>query len=204
MILYNIQKEIPDILLDIRYCTTFNFIGEVIDGYIDPIALGTKELINALKIINQKAIQLGYRLKIYDTYRPQRALDHFMRWKDTNNNSMKSIFYPEYEKKDLFEKNFIIEKSAHTRGSTVDLTLVNEKTGKELDMGSYFDFFGDISKPLYKIGLTSQQIQNRIFLRTLMLDNGFLPLESEWWHYTLKNEPYPNTYFDLEVKLNGN
>lgn len=204
MKLYNIQKEIPDVLLDIRYCTTYNFIGEVIDGYIDPVALGTKELIDALKIVNTKSKSLGYRLKIYDAYRPQQALDHFMRWKDTDDDSMKSIFYPEYEKKDLFEKNFIIEKSAHTRGSTIDLTLVQTKNGKELDMGSYFDYFGKISNPLYTKGLTQVQIHNRMVLRSLMLDHGFFPLESEWWHFTLRNEPYPNTYFDWEVKINGN
>lgn len=93
---------------------------------------------------------------------------------------------------------------AHTRGSTVDLTLVDEKTGKELDMGSYFDYFGDISSPLHKDGLTTIQIQNRMTLRNLMLDNGFIPLESEWWHYTLKDEPYPDTYFNMEVKSDGN
>ncbi len=204
MKLLNIQKEIPDILLDIRYCTTYNFIGEIIDGYIDPVALGTKELVEQLKVINSKARQMGYRLKIWDAYRPQSALDHFMTWKDTEDDKMKSIFYPKYSKSYLFENDFIIEKSAHTRGSTVDLTLVDEKTGKELDMGSYFDYFGDISSPLHNDGLTSIQIQNRMTLRNLMLDNGFIPLESEWWHYTLKDEPYPDTYFNVEVKSDGN
>ena len=204
MRLLNIQKEIPDIRLEIRYCTTYNFIGEIIDGYKDPIALGTKELVEQLKIINSKARQMGYRLKIWDAYRPQSALDHFMAWKGIEDDKMKSIFYPEYSKNDLFENNFIIEKSAHTRGSTVDLTLVDEKTGKELDMGSYFDYFGDISSPLYTDGLTSIQIQNRKILRNLMLDNGFIPLESEWWHYTLKDEPYPDIYFNMEVKFDGN
>ena len=204
MRLLNIQKEIPDILLEIRYCTTYNFIGEIIDGYKDPIALGTKELVEQLKIINSKARQMGYRLKIWDAYRPQSALGHFMAWKGIEDDKMKSIFYPEYSKNDLFENNFIIEKSAHTRGSTVDLTLVDEKTGKELDMGSYFDYFGDISSPLYTDGLTSIQIQNRKILRNLMLDNGFIPLESEWWHYTLKDEPYPDIYFNMEVKFDGN
>ena len=131
MKLLNIQKEIPDILLDIRYCTTYNFIGEIIDGYIDPVALGTKELVKQLKVINSKARQMGYRLKIWDAYRPQSALDHFMTWKDTEDDKMKSIFYPKYSKSYLFENDFIIEKSAHTRSSTVDLTLVDEKTGKE-------------------------------------------------------------------------
>ena len=204
MKLLNIQKEIPDILLEIRYCTTYNFIGKIIDGYIDPVALGTKELVEQLKIINSKARQMGYRLKIWDAYRPQSALDHFMTWKDTEDDKMKSIFFPEYSKKYLFENDFIIEKSAHTRGSTVDLTLVDEKTGKELDMGSYFDYFGDISSPLYTKGLTNHQINNRMTLRNLMLDNGFIPLESEWWHYTLKDEPYPDTYFNEEVKCDGN
>ena len=115
MKLLNIQKEIPDILLDIRYCTTYNFIGEIIDGYIDPVALGTKELVEQLKVINSKARQMGYRLKIWDAYRPQSALDHFMTWKDTEDDKMKSIFYPKYSKSYLFENDFIIEKSAHTR-----------------------------------------------------------------------------------------
>ena len=104
MKLLNIQKEIPDILLDIRYCTTYNFIGEIIDGYIDPVALGTKELVKQLKVINSKARQMGYRLKIWDAYRPQSALDHFMTWKDTEDDKMKSIFYPKYSKSYLFKK----------------------------------------------------------------------------------------------------
>lgn len=135
MKLLNIQKEIPDILLDIRYCTTYNFIGEIIDGYIDPVALGTKELVKQLKVINSKARQMGYRLKIWDAYRPQSALDHFMTWKDTEDDKMKSIFYPKYSKSYLFENDFIIEKSAHTRGSTVDLTLVDEKNRKRIRYG---------------------------------------------------------------------
>lgn len=138
MKLLNIQKEIPDILLEIRYCTTYNFIGEIIDGYIDPVALGTKELVEQLKIINSKARQMGYRLKIWDAYRPQSALDHFMAWKDTEDDQMKSIFYPEYSKKYLFENDFIIEKSAHTRGSTVDLTLVDVKNRKRIRYGILF------------------------------------------------------------------
>ena len=197
-----ITDYIPDIVVDLKYATADNFTGTVIYDFKDAyLRYGT---VKKLAVAQEKFKAMGYYIKIWDAYRPQSALDHFMTWKDTEDDKMKSIFYPKYSKSYLFENDFIIEKSAHTRGSTVDLTLVDEKTGKELDMGSYFDYFGDISSPLHNDGLTTIQIQNRMTLRHLMLDNGFIPLESEWWHYTLKDEPYPDTYFNVEVKSDGN
>ena len=197
----NLQKEIPDLLLDIRYCSSFNFVGTPIDGYIDPVAIGTTELAHALKEVNQVVLDAGYRLKIYDVYRPQKAVDHFMRWaQDFNDTKMKDIFYPNIKKETMFRDNYLIEKSGHSRGSTIDCTLFDVKTGCDLDMGSYFDLFDQKSHPLYTHTLSSEQINNRMFLREIMLNHGFLPLETEWWHFTLKDEPYPNTYFNFDVK----
>ena len=143
---------------------------------------------------------MGYRLKIYDAYRPQKAVDHFVRWAaDIQDIRMKKYFYPDLDKSVLFEQEYIMEKSGHTRGSTVDLTLFDMNTEKELDMGGTFDWFGIESHPDYG-KITHQQIHNRMILRSLMLSHGFKPLSSEWWHFTLKDEPFPDTYFTFPVK----
>lgn len=143
---------------------------------------------------------MGYRLKIYDAYRPQKAVDHFVRWAaDIPDVRMKKYFYPDLDKSVLFEQEYIMEKSGHTRGSTVDLTLFDMNTEKELDMGGTFDWFGVESHPDFG-GITHQQIHNRMILRSLMLRHGFKPLSSEWWHFTLKDEPFPDTYFTFPVR----
>lgn len=197
----NLQKEIPDILLDIRYCSSYNFVGEVIDGYIDPIALSTYEMCQALKDVNEVVKAYGYRLKVYDAYRPQKAVNHFMRWaKDFNDTKIKSIFYPNIEKEAIFKEQYLIEKSGHSRGSTIDCTLFDDKKGCDLDMGSPFDLFDQKSHPLYTDFLNETQINNRFLLRDIMTSHGFIPLESEWWHFTLKDEPYPFRYFDFDIK----
>ncbi|MCR4667105.1 MAG: M15 family metallopeptidase [Desulfovibrio sp.] len=191
---------IPDILLDIRYYSTFNFIGDRIDGYEASCALLTREAAEALKCVSDEAMGLGFRLMIYDAYRPQRAVDHFSRWaSDENDVRMKSYFYPKLEKHRLFELGFILRKSAHSRGSTVDLTLFDVEAGRKADMGSNFDFFGQRSRTDYTGNLTAKQKENRQCLRSLMTKNGFLSLKEEWWHFTLANEPYPDTYFDFPV-----
>ena len=142
----------------------------------------------------------GYRLKIYDAYRPQRAVTHFMNWaKDTSDTRMKQYFYPNLDKSVLFAQGYIAEKSGHSRGSTVDLTLFDMASEKELDMGGTFDWFGIESHPDYK-EITEEQFANRMILREAMLRHGFKPLEEEWWHFTLKDEPYPDTYFDYPVR----
>lgn len=195
-----ITDVVPDVILEIRYYSTYNFVGERIDGYEQPVALLTKQAADSLKVVSDELRKHGYRLKIWDSYRPQRAVNHFIRWaEDLNDTAMKRIFYPMVDKSLLFEQNYIMARSGHSRGSTVDLTLVDEQTGKELDMGSTFDWFGTESHPDY-MDLTSTQLANRLVLRHAMLSHGFKPLDSEWWHFTLANEPFPDTYFDFPVR----
>ena len=192
---------IPDAILEIRYYSTFNFVGERIDGYFAPLAYLTEEAANALKKASDSLKKQGYRIKIYDAYRPQMAVDHFKRWsEDLRATEMKPYFYPDVDKSEMFTKGYIAERSGHSRGSTVDLTLVDMMTGMEVDMGSGFDFFGEISHSENTDGLTDIQINNRAILRKAMVGNGFMPLPEEWWHFTLENEPYPDTYFDFSVK----
>ena len=191
---------VPDVILEIRYFSTYNFVGMRIDGYEEPVALLTQEAAEALKQVSDEMKQQGYRLKIYDCYRPQTAVNHFVRWAENLNAvDMKPVFYPDVDKADLFEQGFIAKKSGHSRGSTVDLTLVDAFSGREVDMGGPFDFFGELSHPGYRGALTEQQISNRQLLRDTMLKHGFKPLSTEWWHFTLKDEPYPGTYFDFPV-----
>lgn len=196
-----LAEEIPDVISEIRYYTTYNFVGERITGYNKPVALVTKECADALRNVNRELLALGYRMKIYDTYRPQRAVDHFVRWaEDLDDTRMKPFFYPDVDKTVLFDEHYLARKSGHSRGSTVDLTLFDMKTGKDADMGGPFDFFGELSHPDYTETLTETQIKNRSVLRNAMLSAGFLPSASEWWHFTLKNEPYPETYFDFPIE----
>ncbi|MBQ9228695.1 MAG: M15 family metallopeptidase [Eubacterium sp.] len=191
---------VPDAILEIRYYSTYNFVGDRIDGYEQPIALLTKEAADALKNASDELKEKGYRLKIYDAYRPQMAVTHFMNWaKDVDDTRMKAYFYPELDKSVLFDQGYIAEKSGHSRGSTVDLTLFDMETEKEVDMGGTFDYFGELSHPDYTDGITEEQYNNRMILREAMLNNGFKPLEEEWWHFTLKDEPYPDTYFQFPV-----
>lgn len=196
-----IAKEIDDVILEIRYSSTYNFIGDKIDGYVDSTALLSVEACNALKKASDEFKSLGYRIKIYDAYRPMKAVRHFVRWaKDIDDTRMKDIFYPNVDKKDLFKLGFISDRSSHSRGSTVDITLFDEKTGKDVDMGSYFDYFGDISNSDYS-DLSLEQLNNRKLLRDVMSKYGFKVLDSEWWHFTLIDEPYKDTYFEFEVKI---
>jgi len=197
-----ITDVIPDAILEIRYYSTFNFVGERIDGYEAPVAYLTREAAQALAGASQDLMAQGYRIKIYDAYRPQSAVDHFKAWAaDVDDVRMQEYFYPELDKSVLFEQGYIAAKSGHSRGSTVDLTLVDMKTGRDVDMGGGFDYFGRLSHPAYTQGLTQEQIDNRNILRDAMTANGFKAINTEWWHFTLKNEPYPNTYFDFPVAL---
>jgi D-Ala-D-Ala dipeptidase vanX. Metallo peptidase. MEROPS family M15D len=192
---------VPDAILEIRYFGTYNFVGDRIDGYLEPTALLTKQAADSLRAVSDDVIKLGYRLKIYDAYRPQMAVDHFVRWAaDFDDTRMKTYFYPNLEKNVLFPQEYICEKSGHTRGSTLDLTLFDMATEKELDMGGTFDWFGPESHPDYTEGITKQQFQNRMILRDAMMRHGFKPFNTEWWHFTLENEPFPDTYFTFPVK----
>lgn len=195
-----LDEVIPDAEYDLRYYTGDNFIGERIDGYNGPFAILTLRAARALKKANDDLGTQGYRLKIIDAYRPQKAVNHFARWsKDPLDIEMKERFYPGVDKRNLFKQGYLSSKSGHSRGSTVDLTLVYKKTGEEVDMGSRVDFLGPISAHGAK-GLTKAQRTARYLLKTAMVKQGFQPYSKEWWHYTLKNEPYPSTYFDFDVE----
>ena len=194
-----LSDYVPGIIQEIRYYSTYNFIGDRIDGYEEPCALITKEAARALKSVSNEMMVLGYRLKVFDAYRPVCAVKHFMLWGiEDQDIRMKPYFYPDQQKQELFEKGYIAKKSSHSRGSTVDLTLLDMASGKELDMGSPFDLFSEKSHPDYS-GITEEQYRNRMTLRNAMLRNGFLPIDCEWWHFTLENEPYPDTYFEFPV-----
>ena len=209
----NIADVVPDVILEIRYYSTYNFVGARIDGYEEPVALMTKVAADSLRAVSDDLKYHGYVLKIYDAYRPQRAVDHFMRWAQNPTDTItRAYFYPYLTKPEVFEKEYVAKRSGHSRGSTVDLTIVDMKTGKDVDMGGTFDWFGPESHPDYcgdpetleyrpqEGGITSEQFYNRMVLRAAMLRHGFKPLDNEWWHFTLKNEPFPNTYFTFPVR----
>ena len=185
---------------ELRYLKTNNFIGKTIDGYDDNCVIITKETADALHKVQTILTKKGLSLKIFDAYRPQQAVNHFVKWaRILNDTLMKQEYYPQVPKSELFKRGFIAKKSGHTRGSTVDLTIVDLKTGKELDMGSAYDFFGVESHPFYK-KINNHQKKNRLYLRKIMLDNNFNPYDNEWWHFTLRNEPFPETYFNFPIK----
>ena len=185
---------------ELRYGTSNNFIGKPIDGYLKDSLIISTPAAKALKEIQTKLMLSGLSLKIFDAYRPQQAVDHFVRWaQEMNDTLMKKLYYPDVQKSELFTLGFIASKSGHTRGSTVDLSIVDVKTNKELDMGSSYDFFGEKSHPFYK-KITEAQMKNRMLLRTIMIKNGFIPYDNEWWHFTLKDEPYPTTYFNFLIE----
>lgn len=208
----NISDVVPDVILEIRYFGTYNFVGTRVDGYLQPTALLTREAADSLRVVSEELKAQGYRLKIYDAYRPQMAVDHFMRWgADLDDTLMRPYFYPQVDKKDLFRLGYIAEKSGHSRGSTLDLTIFDMRTEKEVDMGGTFDWFGHESHPdcggnpqtgVYRQNdtITAQQFANRMLLRNAMLNHGFKPYDCEWWHFTLNNEPYPDTYFEFPVR----
>ena len=194
-----LAEFIPQIVQEIRYYSTYNFVGERIDGYEEPVALLTKEAARALKAVSNEMIVKGYRLKIFDAYRPVCAVNQFKLWAiEDLDVRMKPYFYPEIEKQDLFKLGYIAARSSHSRGSTVDLTLLDMQSGKVVDMGSPFDLFSEKSHPDYR-GITDEQYENRMLLQKAMVRNGFETLDCEWWHFTLKDEPYPDTYFEFPV-----
>ena len=193
-----IYSVINDAAFDIRYYSSNNFTGNKINGYKAPIAYMTKEGTNALAVAAADLRKQGYRLLIWDSYRPQKAVDNFVEWINNPNNEGDKSFYPNLKKSDLLKGQYIMSKSGHTRGSTVDLTLI-KKDGSFVDMGGTFDLFSEISHPDYK-KLTREQKKNRKILHNAMIKAGFTGIDSEWWHFTLKNEPYPDTYFNFDVE----
>jgi D-alanyl-D-alanine dipeptidase len=208
---YCFSQELPDgfvylsdvdktIKSELRYLSSNNFIGKPIDGYSNNRVIITKPAAINLKKIQTELLKKGFSLKIFDAYRPQQAVNHFVKWaKVLNDTLMKKEYYPEVHKSELFNLGYIASKSGHTRGSTLDVTIINIKTAKELDMGSPYDFFGVQSHPFFP-KISKEQKENRVFLRAIMLQNNFKPYENEWWHFTLIEEPFPNTYFNFPVK----
>ena len=194
-----LSDVVPHIVQEIRYFSTFNFVGDRVDGYEEPIALLTHDAARALKAVSNEMMVKGYRLKVFDAYRPVMAVRHFIYWAiEDDDIRMKPYFYPDIDKQDAFELGYIAKQSSHSRGSAIDLTLLDMKTGREVDMGGPFDLFGELSHPDYR-GVTDEQYANRMLLRAAMERNGFEPYECEWWHFRLVNEPFPDTWFDFPV-----
>ena len=193
-----VYTMIDDAAYDIRYYSSNNFTGNKINGYNAPVAYMTKEALEALSNAAQDLRQQGYRLLIWDTYRPQKAVDNFVEWINNPKDDGDKSFYPTLKKSDLLKGQYIMEKSGHTRGSTVDLTLI-KKDGSFVDMGGTFDLFSEVSHPDYK-KITGKQKKNRKILHDAMIKAGFKGIDSEWWHFTLENEPFKDTYFDFDVE----
>ena len=194
-----LDEVLTHAVYDVRYASDHNFVGQNIEGYyIDRIVI-TEPAAQALKSIEERLYKLGYGLKVFDAYRPQTAVNHFIDWaKDPTDTLTKQEFYPDQDKKYLFQLGYISTRSGHSRGSTIDLTLYHLKDQKEVDMGSPYDFFGEISHYDYT-KITKAQLKNRFLLKTIMSDGGFRSYSKEWWHYTLRGEPYPKTFFDCIV-----
>lgn len=191
---------IPSIHVELRYFGSDNFMGNPIEGYHREVAILSEQATIALKEVQNELQQYNLSIKIYDSYRPQRAVNHFMRWaRDLNDTLNKQEYYPNVMKQHLFKEGYIAARSGHTRGSTLDMTLVDIKTGKPLDMGSPYDFFGKVSWVDNK-NLKAQQLANRMLIQTIMRKYGFVHYPKEWWHFTLRNEPFPDTYFDFVVE----
>lgn len=195
-----LTDSVPRALIEMRYYGTNNFMGCQVDGYEEPIALITHEAAHALRLAEQDLNRKGYLLKIYDAYRPQCAVDHFFRWaKEPSDTIMKSEYYPTISKEQIFRRGFVARKSSHSRGSTVDLTLVDQDTGEEVDMGGSFDLFDSSSHTDYE-EISAEQRANRQLLKETMMRYGFKPARGEWWHFTLVNEPFPDKYFQFKVR----
>ncbi len=190
----NVNSQSPSIRYEMRYAGTDNFIGSPVDGYEEPICYLTKEAAIAVQKVQASLQKEGQTLRVYDCFRPQRAVDHFVRWaKELNDTKMKSAYYPGVNKKELFKLGYIAAKSGHSRGSTLDLTIDG------LDMGTPFDFF-DPRSHTESDAVTKEQHKNRMRLKKVMEENGFQNYAEEWWHFTLKDEPFKERYFDFAIK----
>lgn len=197
-----IKDVIPSIELEIRYAGTNNFIGKPINGYYKPKAIVTKQAAEALKKVQKELNASNLGLKIFDAFRPQISVDHFVSWAKVLSDTLKkSEFYPNVKKRNLFKEQYISSRSGHSRGSTVDITIIDLSTTKKvaLDMGSPYDFFGKESWVTNQ-NLTSKQIQNRKLLQDVMKKHNFRNYIQEWWHFTLRNEPFPDTYFNFVIE----
>jgi len=191
---------VPFVLQDVRYYSSSNFVGERIDGYYAPVSILTREAAEALLTAHEILFEQGYIIKLFDTYRPTDAVAHFVRWgQDLEDQRMKHVFYPDVEKSELFRLGYISSRSAHSRGSVIDLTLVCFITGTDIDMGSGFGLFGELAHHGTD-KITAEQTANRLILRRAMEAAGFRAYSREWWHYTLNNEPFPDTFFNFPVR----
>lgn len=207
-----VKDYVPDVIEDIRYSTNNNFMGAVVNGYKSNSAIITKKAAEKLKEAADEFRKDGYVIKIYDSYRPQKAVDHFVRWAKTSDQKNKANYYPTIAKKNLFPR-YIASKSGHSKGSTLDLTICDAQTKKEVDMGSHFDYFGPPSHTTflgsYPEGNADKKVEKkhqdkRLYMKRVMERHGFINYANEWWHYTLKNEPYPHKYFDFDVSIDPN
>ncbi|MCM8570655.1 M15 family metallopeptidase [Gramella jeungdoensis] len=195
-----IDAEIPGVVYEIRYAGSNNFIGKPVKGYKREQAILSEPAAKALAKVQKELISKDYMLKIFDAYRPQTAVNHFIEWaREPGDTLNKQQFYPDVSKKNLFELGYIASRSGHSRGSTVDLTIIHAETCEEVDMGSTYDFFGEISHH-NSIKITEEQKRNRELLKNIMSKYGFRAYPEEWWHYTYRMEPYPDTYFDFPVE----
>ncbi|SDB47140.1 D-Ala-D-Ala dipeptidase vanX. Metallo peptidase. MEROPS family M15D [Flavobacteriaceae bacterium MAR_2010_188] len=195
-----VKEVITDIDVELRYFTDNNFVGDTITDYNKNELILTKPAAVALREVQNQLMQQNLCLRIYDGYRPQGAVNHFIKWaRKLDDTLMKQQFYPEVKKRNLFNSGYIASRSGHSRGSTVDLTIIDAATGKPLDMGSPYDFFGEVSWIEHK-GISDAQRKNRQLLQKVMAKNGFRNYPKEWWHFTLRNEPFPGTYFDFPIE----
>ncbi|WP_418511409.1 M15 family metallopeptidase [Corallibacter sp.] len=195
-----VDTVIPDIDVELRYYSTHNFVGDTINAYHDNTLILTEQTARALKNVQDELESQNLCLRVYDGYRPQPAVNHFITWaRDLNDTINKKEFYPEVNKRHLFRDGYIASRSGHSRGSTVDLTIIDGNTFEPIDMGSPYDFFGEKSWVNYE-HITEKQKANRQLLQSVMLKHGFRNYSKEWWHFTLRGEPFPNTYFDFPVE----
>jgi D-alanyl-D-alanine dipeptidase len=189
---------VPGLVVDMRYFGTANFVGARVDGYEAPVCILTQQAAAALAAVQRDLAPRNLGLKVFDCYRPKRAVHHFVRWARDPDSSTKAEFYPDIDKRALFREGFIATRSGHSRGSTVDLTLVTLPDQRELDMGTHFDLLSYRSSASGQV--SPQARANRLLLANAMRARGFIPYSKEWWHFTLHNEPFPNSYFDFPVK----
>ncbi|WP_339894870.1 M15 family metallopeptidase [uncultured Algibacter sp.] len=195
-----VEDIIPDLDVELRYFTPNNFVGTPIEGYHSNKLILTIESARALKLVHEALQEQNLCLKVYDGYRPQEAVNHFIKWaRDLNDTINKQKFYPNVKKRNLFKEEYIATRSGHSRGSTIDLTIIDGNTSIPLDMGSAYDFFGEESWVTNE-NITEKQKANRLLLQTFMLKFGFRNYPKEWWHFTLHGEPFRDTYFDFTVK----
>lgn len=190
---------VPGLLVEMRYAGAHNFVGRRVEGYEASVCYLTREAANALAAVQAALAPQGRGVKVYDCYRPARAVADFAAWaRDLDDVRTRAEFYPNVEKDQLFAQGYIAQRSGHSRGSTVDVTLVDLATGVEIDMGTPFDLFDPRSWPSDE-SVPAQARANRLALQAVMRAHGFRPLREEWWHFTLEREPFPDTYFDFPV-----